>query len=325
MDARSFNHRPFDRSLPTSQNAPEQPSLVPPISQRIYPVRRYHLELTLTCGQAFRWTPIEHSWVGAVGEHWIRIGQDRASLIIETTHSNPNWELIEQYFQIHLDIDAITAQFPTDQHLSRAESMCRGLRLLRQPKWECLASFILSSTKQIPHIQRLTASLAEEFGKPLTVPPNHPPAFTFPTPETLATISEQHLRSLGLGYRAPYLRDTARMIAQGQVSLEEIASLPYQEARKQLETLPGVGPKIADCALLFAYGEQQAFPIDVWVQRALSELYFSTDTPSRRELETFAASYFAPFGGYAQQYLFHYMRTAHGRQRRQSPINDHQR
>jgi len=269
------------------------------------------LSLTLSCGQAFRWHPIENHWVGVIENHWIRAEASTCKLTIGTPHSSPDWDLISHYFQITQEIATITDRFPKDPHLNQAVKSFKGMRLLRQQPWECLASFILSSTKQIPHIQKITESIANQYGNPLALPKNYPPASTFPSAETLSQVPELDLRKLGMGYRAPYLKMSAQMIASGDLSLLDIEKQPYEEAKRSLQRLPGVGPKIADCVLLFAYGKQEAFPIDVWVRRALNELYFPGKQVSQAKLETFAKTYFQPYPGYAQQYLFHYMRTAH--------------
>jgi N-glycosylase/DNA lyase len=185
---------------------------------------------------------------------------------------------------------------------------CRGLRLLRQDPWECLASFILSSTKQIVQIRQIIAVLCERYGEPLAVAPGCPPAFAFPGPARLACATEAELRGCKMGFRAPYLLATARMVASGQFDLARLQSLPLEVARTELMQLPGVGRKIADCVLLFAYGFQSAFPVDVWVLKALRQLYFPRRRVSPQRLHRFAATHFGPCGGYAQQHLFHYMR-----------------
>jgi N-glycosylase/DNA lyase len=186
---------------------------------------------------------------------------------------------------------------------------CQGLRLLRQDPWECLASFILSSTKQIVQIQQIIGLLGERFGEAVTVPAGHAPAHAFPTAARLAGASESELRNCKMGFRAPYLLAAARAVAGGQLDLPQIQQLSLAEARAQLVKLPGVGPKIADCILLFAYGFQGAFPVDVWVMKALRQLYFPRRRPSTLKLKRFTETYFGANAGYAQQYLFHYMRT----------------
>jgi N-glycosylase/DNA lyase len=287
---------------------------VRPLHSKTFSVSDYNLSLTLSCGQAFRWHPFEQHWFGVVEDHWIRAEASTSKLTIRTTHSSPDWDLISDYFQTTQEIAEITDRFPNDPHLNQAVKSFKGMRLLRQHPWECLASFILSSTKQIPHIQKITESIATHYGKPLAVPKDHPPVSTFPSPEVLSQVSESDLRKLGMGYRAPYLKMSAQMIASGDLSLSEIVKQPYEEAKTSLQRLHGVGPKIADCVLLFAFGKQDAFPIDVWVRRALKELYFPGKKISQSKLETFAKTYFQPYPGYAQQYLFHYMRTAYNSQ-----------
>jgi N-glycosylase/DNA lyase len=138
-----------------------------------------------------------------------------------------------------------------------------------------------------------------------------PPAIPncFPTPQRLAAATEKELRECKMGFRAPNLLAAARQIADGSFDLEQIRSLDYAAARAELMTLRGVGGKIADCVLLFAYGFDAAFPVDVWVERALQELYFPRRRASEKRLRQFAATHFGPHAGYAQQYLFHYMRT----------------
>jgi N-glycosylase/DNA lyase len=183
------------------------------------------------------------------------------------------------------------------------------LRLLRQEPWECLASFICSSTKQIVQIEQIVGLLSQKFGPPLPLPPGIQSAGAFPTVERLAAASEAELRACKLGFRAPYLSGTARKLAAGEVDLSRLGGRPLEEAREALLTLPGVGAKIADCVLLFAYGFQEAFPMDVWIIKALQQLYFPKRRPKLPRLRHFSRSHFGPYSGYAQQYLFHYMRT----------------
>jgi N-glycosylase/DNA lyase len=232
-------------------------------------------------------------------------------LFAETAEPQTDWRWLADYLQIGVDLDAIIATFPDDLPMREAVGACRGLRLLRQDPWECLASFICSSTKQIVQIRQIIARLCERFGDAVAVPMGERPAFTFPNAERIAAATEQELRACLMGFRAPYLKGTAGIIASGAVSLERLATVPVEEARAALMELPGVGRKIADCVLLFAYGFPASFPIDVWVLRALRELYFSGRRPTMQRLRQFSEIHFGPHGGYAQQYLFHYMRQHH--------------
>jgi N-glycosylase/DNA lyase len=186
---------------------------------------------------------------------------------------------------------------------------CRGLRLLRQDPWECLASFILSSTKQIVQIQQIVALLCERYGETIATPSGLPALYAFPSAERLARASEAELRACKMGFRAPYLLGTARAITDGQFDPHRLSNLPLIEARAELMNLPGVGAKIADCVLLFAGGFHSAFPVDVWVMKALRQLYFPRRRVKPARLRRFIDSHFGPHAGYAQQYLFHYMRT----------------
>jgi N-glycosylase/DNA lyase len=142
---------------------------------------------------------------------------------------------------------------------------------------------------------------------------------TFPCPATIAACSEAELRACGMGFRAPALRAAAGRIADGTLALDDLTRLPTAEARQRLTALPGVGDKIANCVLLFAYGAPDAFPMDVWILKALRELYFHGRTVRRSDLDRFVSTHFGPHAGYAQQYLFHYMRIHSGPKTRHTP------
>ncbi len=279
------------------------------LSESKFAVRDYDLTATLTSGQAFRWRPQGGSWVGVIHGNWVQLESEDSHIHARAISSANDWAWLTNYLQIHEDLDAILAGFPNDDAMRSAVGACRGLRLLRQDPWECLASFILSSTKQIVQIQQIVTLLCERFGEPLAVPPGQPPAYAFPTPEKLAGASEQDLRDCKMGFRAPYLRAAARAVAEGRPGLSSLSGMAVEEARNELIALPGVGPKIADCVLLFAYGFPSAFPVDVWVMKALRGLYFPRRKPTRSRLQRFTQTYFGRHPGYAQQYLFHYMRT----------------
>jgi N-glycosylase/DNA lyase len=277
----------------------------------LLPVRDYALGETLNSGQAFRWRPVNGAWEGVVGERCVRLSSESEGIRAETTEPVQDWRWLSEYLQTETDLQQVIATFPKDEHMRKAVLECSGLRLLKQEPWECLASFILSSTKQIVQIRQIIGLLCERFGQPIPCPAGR--AYAFPVAEALAGLSELDLRGCKMGFRAPYLRATAQIVSRGEIDLSKIGAMQLQSARSELMRLPGVGRKIADCVLLFAYHFQQAFPLDVWILKALRQLYFPRRRPSPRRLFDFTQTYFGPNAGYAQQYLFHYMRTRIGR------------
>jgi N-glycosylase/DNA lyase len=279
------------------------------MNRHVLAVRDYDLAATLASGQAFRWRENDGGWVGMVGSRWVRLRQEDQAIVAQTATRIDGWDWLEHYLQTEVDLASVLATFPDDEPMRAAGTACRGLRLLRQDPWECLASFILSSTKQIVQIQQIVALLCERFGDPLAVPAGYQPAFAFPSANRLAACAESELRACKMGFRAPNLLRTARMISEGAVDLSGLRTRTVDEARLELNRLPGVGDKIANCVLLFAYGFQQAFPVDVWVMKALQQLYFPRRRVSAKRLARFVATHFGSNAGYAQQYLFHYMRT----------------
>jgi N-glycosylase/DNA lyase len=279
---------------------------MPPANEILLPVRDYDLAATLDSGQVFRWRPADGAWQGVIGSRWVRLAPTATGLHAWTAAPAGDWSWLHHFLQTGLDFPAVLATFPADEPLRQAVAACPGLRLLRQDPWECLASFILSSTKQIVQIRQIVGLLCERFGAPCE---GHATARAFPAPPRIAAATEAELRACKMGFRAPSLLAAARAIAGGQFDLEKIQGMDYPAARAELMKLRGVGGKIADCVLLFAYGCDSAFPVDVWVARALQELYFPRRRASEKRLRHFAATHFGPHAGYAQQYLFHYMRT----------------
>jgi N-glycosylase/DNA lyase len=294
-----------------------QKPLIMAATKIIFRVRDYDLAATLDSGQVFRWQKQNESWVGVVGKNFARLTQTDGGIVAETSTGIDDLDWLREFLQIGTNLDAVLKTFPDDEPMRAAVAACPGLRLLRQDPWECLASFILSSTKQIVQIRQIVSLLCERFGEPCSVEPVARPDsatgrtlhFSFPAAERLARATEAELRACKMGFRAPNLLAAAREIAEGRFDLERNRHLPHAEARAELMKLRGVGGKIADCVLLFAYGFDAAFPVDVWIERALQQLYFSRRRASEQRLRRFAATHFGPHAGYAQQYLFHYMRT----------------
>ena len=280
------------------------------LQQAHLPARDYDLAATLDCGQAFRWREKSGAWEGVVGLRWVRLRQTPEGITAETCGpaGAGGWSWLEHYLQLGTPLETILARFPDDEPMRAAVARCRGLRILRQEPWECLASFLLSSTKQIVQIRQIIATLCARFGRPVPVPEGHPAAFAFPEAATLAQTTEAALRDCKMGFRAPHLLEAARQVAAGRLALDALSALSLEQARARLLALPGVGPKIADCVLLFACGFAEPFPVDVWVARALRRLYFPRRRPTPRRLRAFTQTHFGPQAGYAQQYLFHYIR-----------------
>ncbi len=276
--------------------------------QKSFAVTDYDLAGTLTSGQAFRWRFQEGAWESVIHSRWVRLKQSKNQIAAQTVVPISDWKWLTDYLQLEVNLPKVLSAFPDDEPMRAAVTACHGLRLLRQDPWECLASFILSSTKQIVQIQQIVGLLCERFGQPLTVPVGHELVFAFPTAEQISERSEADLRACKMGFRAPYLLGTAQKISNREVNLEKLHTCSVEEARAELLKFPGVGRKIADCVLLFAYGFQSAFPVDVWIMKALQQLYFPKRRVHLKRLQKFSQTHFGPNAGYAQQYLFHYMR-----------------
>ena len=242
----------------------------------------------------------------------VRVGESP----LRTPESRALPRLIENYFALDHPLAEICRSFPDDPIMRAARESCRGLRIIRQPKWECLATFICSSMKQIAHIRQISRALRHRFGHPKKIADLV--VHAFPSAERLAETSEKELRECALGYRAKNLLATSRLVASRNVDLNAWSELADDELRTRLCQLPGVGAKVANCVMLFAYERLGAFPIDVWVERVLKENYFPHRRKTNsRKLQEFSSKYFGPHGGYAQQYLFHHARkTSATKQRR---------
>jgi N-glycosylase/DNA lyase len=263
----------------------------------------FDLDLTLECGQVFHWQREGAGWLGALHDQPCYVEQTGNSLLVPEGME----EIARKYFALDHPLTEISGTFPRDPMMTRASAFCHGMRIIRQPPWECLATFITSSMKQVSHIAQMSRAIRRRFGQ--GVDWNDRSVFTYPSAERLAQESEAALRACSLGYRAKYLLATARMIASGEVPLAALEELDDAHARAELRRLPGVGEKVADCVLLFGFGRLGAFPIDVWIERVLREIYFQRKRKvTAKKLRDFSRRYFGEFGGYAQQYLFHHAR-----------------
>ena len=268
-------------------------------------VSDFDLAGTLECGQAFRWQRSPDGWfTGIVDGRVRRVRQVGDAL---------EGDVEPHYFALDIALRDVVATFPVeDEPLLTAVQKHWGLRVLRQDPWECLASFIASSTKQIVQIRQIVAELSSRFGESLT-----DGYHAFPLVADIARLSHKELWDCKLGFRAKSLLAAARMIDGGEVDLQPLPAMEYQRALDELLQLPGVGEKIANCVLLFSCGFEQAFPVDVWIERALRRLYFPRRKVTARQLRDFARGHFGPYAGWAQQYLFFDERTT-GRGKRSS-------
>jgi N-glycosylase/DNA lyase len=262
-------------------------------------VADFFLAGTLECGQAFRWNRVSDGWFeGVVGKEVWRLRQ--RDCVLEWHGSREGDSRIQNYLALDHSLPQIIATFPNDLLLRQAVKEHHGLRVIRQEPWECLASFIASSSKQIVQIRQIVGLLSQRFGEPID---NQ--NYAFPTASAIACATHQQLWDCKLGFRAKNLLAAAQRIDSGQLDLHALRSMEYERALEELIKLPGVGEKIANCTLLFACGFNHAFPIDVWIERALRRIYFDgKKRVTARNLREFARSHFGPYAGWAQQYLF---------------------
>ena len=266
----------------------------------------FDLAASLESGQAHRWRREEDWYSAVVRGNYIKMRQvgRRVEFCCEPSPETQMLPQLQSYFRLDDDLAAIYAEISRDQRVATMVARYPGLRLLRLEPWECVVSFICSANSNIPRIHQNMEKLAETFGDPIRM--DGQVRHSFPTPAQLAEAGELELRRLGLGFRAPYVAEAARLVAEGRLDLDALIGMPYPEAKARLMECPGIGPKIADCIAVFSLEKLEAFPIDVWVRRALGEWYFPNQKrPTDRVLLEWAQNHFGRYGGYSQQYLFH--------------------
>jgi N-glycosylase/DNA lyase len=255
-------------------------------------------DVTFDCGQCFRWDKREDgAWSGVAFGHLLTVRKDGSHLLLEGADERAFEGVFRRYFDLDRDYSKVREWLSGDPVLAEAIRVAPGIRILRQEPWEALCSFIISQNNNIPRIKGIVARLCENFGDEIEDSQTPQSRFAFPPAERIANLSEHELSPLRSGFRAKYILDAARRVADGEIDFEAILDMPLDDARKMLMKIKGVGPKVADCALLFGCGRLDAFPIDVWIKRVLTRFY----------PDGFPQEYMN-YGGIAQQFLFHYAR-----------------
>ncbi len=281
-------------------------------------VTPFDLESTLHCGQLFRWKKVGDWWYGVVEGKVIKARQEK--MVLEFEGAAPDF--ISGYFRMKDNLPKIVSEIRQDPLIAKAVNAYPGLRLVRQNPWECLVSYICATYKNIPSIKHMVLELSKRFGEEITF--EDCTYHGFPEPETLAHSNIHELRTCKLGFRAKRVKEAAKIVDCRQLEFEDLRATDYETARDALLQVPGVGNKVADCVLLFSLDKLEAFPIDIWIKRVIQELYtdhfdasFIKKISTRRSLSAkeysvisaFARGHFGEFAGYAQEYLYHFMRT----------------
>lgn len=267
-----------------------------------------YIDITATfdCGQFFRYFKNDDKDDSIIVEgELINIRNDGESLILYPVTEDIYNNILKKFLVLDMSYKEIEDEFLKDDILKKAVPVCHGMRILKQDEWETIISFIISANNNIGRIKKIIEAISKLCGKRKVY--ENGEYFAFPTPEELSKVSVEELYECGCGYRAPYIKRTAEDIFNG-FDIKCVYDMPYDDAKKYLCRLMGVGPKVADCILLFAYNKFEAFPVDTWVKKILKELY-DFQPKNNREAVDFAQKKFGNKAGIAQQYLFHYVRT----------------
>jgi len=260
----------------------------------------FSLDFTLQCGQAFRWKKIGEWWNGVVRQNVVKVRQNEHVLEFQTYPEELDSKFLESYFRLDDELLKIYSLIVKDEHIKATVERFKGLRLMRQEPWECLISYICATNKNIPAIKDMILNISKRFGEKLLFDGQE--FYTFPKPKDLANTSIEELKACKLGFRAERVLEVSRKVNAGEFNLECLKKLNYAQAKNELMKLPGVGPKVADCVLLFSLDKLEAFPIDVWMRRIV------ITRGEYNRIGLFGRTYFGKFVGYAQEYLFHFQR-----------------
>lgn len=269
------------------------------------------------CGQCFRWNLEEDgSYTGIVGGNVLNIKKEQNNIIINGMYKDNAKDVVEKYFDLDTNYEQIKKKLSAiDDNLKISIEYGSGIRILYQDVWEALISFIISANNNIPRIKGIIERISKKYGKEIIW--SNKSYYTFPTPDELSKATVKDLRELGLGFRDTRVFQTTLMVKNNNINIYELEKIQdVEKIREELLKFPGVGPKVADCIMLFSMKKYEVFPIDVWVKRVMTELYFNEEiktkeikiNPDNKKILKYAENKFGKLAGLAQQYLFYWRR-----------------
>ena len=278
-------------------------------------IKSFELADIFDCGQCFRWNKQEDgSYTGVFKGNVMNVQKQGDTVTFKGICTGEIKEIVEEYFDLNRDYEKLKEELSKiDNNIKVSIEYGKGIRILNQDLWEMIISYIISANNNIPRIKGIIERMSKKYGKEIEW--NGEKYYTFPTIEELKNVTVEDYRNLGTGFRDIRLYETVQKISDGKIKLDELQENPdTHEVREQLLTLSGVGPKVADCILLFSTLKRfEVFPIDVWVRRVMNELYIKNEDETKvnkKEIEKIAQDKFGNLAGLAQQYLFYWKREA---------------
>lgn len=275
----------------------------------IYDAEHFDTKHIFECGQCFRWDRQEDGgYTGIAHDRVIHVKAENRTVFIQNSNLQDFNEIWRHYFDFDTDYSFIQTKFCEDQVLKKAMDFGYGMRILNQDLWECVLSFILSANNNIPRIKGIIKRFCEFFGDCVVF--EGKVYYTFPKAKQLEHVTLNDLKPLKAGFRDKYLLDAISKVNSGEVALAELSQMSLADARCEIMKIKGIGPKVADCVLLFGAQKKACFPIDVWVRRVMGSLYHTEQ--KEKAIMDFVADKFGEYAGIAQQYLFYYMKEVGG-------------
>jgi N-glycosylase/DNA lyase len=274
-------------------------------------VKDFELKHIFDCGQCFRWNENKDgSYTGVAYGRAVQVIKKGNDVYIKggKVEDEGFWR---KYFDLERDYGEIKRSLSEDEVLKEAIKHGEGIRILNQEPFEIVISFIISANNRIPMIKKAVENISKNYGNKIIFDGKED--YSFPDPEALSKASVEELEKCGCGFRAPYIAETTKEIAEGRVDLNAIKNMDTDSAHKAMMELKGIGPKVSDCIILFSMGKYDAFPVDVWVKRVMQYFYLAPDV-SLKKIRDFGREKFGKYAGFAQQYLFYYARDLKGKE-----------
>lgn len=273
-------------------------------------VNCFNLKYTLECGQCFRWNKIYEddkkvTYVGVIKDRVIKITEENDKLYVLSSNMDKLEEIINNYFDLDTNYQEIERQISNiDKNVKTAVKNSTGIRILNQDFFEMVISYIISANNNIPRISKSINEICKRYGKEIIFESNK--YYLFPNLEDLLNVTEEEFKSCGVGFRARYLKNTIKNIYENKMDFEYMMKLDTITAKQELMKMQGIGPKVADCILLFSLSRKEVFPIDVWVERVMSKIYFKDlkGKVSKKDIINYSNNNFKEYAGIVQQHLF---------------------